>query len=99
MSAFFPPTLLTYLELFCQLFSSPNFSRFRTYIWGMMMAENVWLFRVKWGVGLYMRPLRADFYLFTGEFVMTQTLICFSTVHLRLQRNLPLLRANNKIGL
>ena len=39
MNAFFPPMLLTYLEPFRQLFSSPNFSYFQAYIWGMMMVR------------------------------------------------------------
>ena len=39
MNAFFPPMLLTYLEPFRQLFSSPNFSYFQAYIWGMMMVK------------------------------------------------------------
>ncbi len=39
MNAFFPPVLLTYLESFGQLFSSPNFSYFKAYIWGMMMVN------------------------------------------------------------
>jgi len=39
MNAFFPPILLTYLESFRQLFSSPNFSYFKAYIWGMMMVK------------------------------------------------------------
>lgn len=39
MNAFFPPILLTYLESFSQLFSSPSFSYFKAYIWGMMMVN------------------------------------------------------------
>jgi hypothetical protein len=39
MNAFLPPVLLTYLESFGQLFSSPNFSYFKAYIWEMMMVN------------------------------------------------------------
>ena len=39
MNAFFPPMLLTYLESFGQLFSSPSFAYFKAYIWGMMMVN------------------------------------------------------------
>lgn len=39
MNAFFPSMLLTYLESFGQLFSSPSYSYFKAYIWGMMMVN------------------------------------------------------------
>ena len=39
MNAFFPPVLLTYLELFRQLFSSPSYSYFKAYIWGMLIVD------------------------------------------------------------
>jgi len=39
MDAFFPPMLLTYLEPFRQLFSSPSYAYFEAYIWGMMMVK------------------------------------------------------------
>ena len=39
MNAFFPPMLLTYLESFGQLFSSPSYSYFKAYIWGMLMVN------------------------------------------------------------
>ena len=39
MNAFFPSMLLTYLEPFRQLFSSPSYSYFKAYIWGMLMVE------------------------------------------------------------
>lgn len=39
MNAFFPSMLLTYLEPFGQLFSSPSYSYFKAYIWGMLMVE------------------------------------------------------------
>jgi hypothetical protein len=39
MNAFFPSMLLTYLELFGQLFSSPSYSYFKAYIWGMLIVD------------------------------------------------------------
>jgi len=39
MNAFFPSMLLTYLDPFGQLFSSPSYSYFKAYIWGMLMVE------------------------------------------------------------
>jgi hypothetical protein len=39
MNAFFPSMLLTYLEPFRQLFSSPSYSYFKAYIWGMLIID------------------------------------------------------------
>ncbi len=39
MNAFFPSMLLTYLEPFSQLFSSPSYSYFKAYIWGMLIVD------------------------------------------------------------
>lgn len=39
MNAFFPSMLLTYLEPFGQLFSSPSYSYFKAYIWGMLIVD------------------------------------------------------------
>jgi len=39
MDNFFPTILLTYLEAFSQVFSSPSYCYFKAYIWAMLMVK------------------------------------------------------------